>query len=594
MQSGQFLTSWKVANVSPVFKKIDNKNPQNYRPISLLPNISKVLERLVYSKLYHYLCWNNLLNSKNSGFRKGDSTVNQLVSVSDKLYGVLDNRCEARMVFLDAAKAFDKVWHRGLIFKLEQLGVTGSLISWLHSYLHKRKQRVVINGVESTWAFLEAGVPQGSILGPLLFLVYVSDITDGIESDINLFADDTSLLQIVDDPTTSANTLNADLNRLHQWASQWLVTFNPNKTEVITFSAKTKKPYHPPLLFTGIPLKEVSHHTHLGLTFLSDLTWTNHIKSVVRKASKRVGIMKRLKYTLSRTTLMRLYTTLVRPILEYGCEIFDACSQSDSQLMESVQYDAARVCTGAIWNTNRISILHELGWETLETRRKLSRLMLLFKIRNNLAPSYLSNIVVQLVSDVHNYPLRNSHLFRQPRVNTSRYQRAFIPSTINLWNQLPSDVISITNLTQFKRAIILHLFCPKPPAYFSVGERTLSIFLRLGLSGLNAHLHSHGLSDSSKCSCGFRNEDPNHFFFACPLYAAHRPGLLSALDSSIQCIDNIINLNMLSTRSKLDLLLNGSMHLNYASSVTISQLCKHIFINQDVSYRHFIWNMLSV
>ena len=164
------------------------------------------------------------------------------------------------MVFLDAAKAFDKVWHRGLIFKLEQLGVTGSLISWLHSYLHKRKQRVVINGVESTWAFLEAGVPQGSILGPLLFLVYVSDITDGIESDINLFADDTSLLQIVDDPTTSANTLNADLNRLHQWASQWLVTFNPNKTEVITFSAKTKKPYHPPLLFTGIPLKDHTIH----------------------------------------------------------------------------------------------------------------------------------------------------------------------------------------------------------------------------------------------------------------------------------------------------------------------------------------------
>ena len=149
-------------------------------------------------------------------------------------------------------------------FQLEQHRVNGSLISWLHSYLHKRKQGVVINGVESTWAFLEAGVPQGSILGPLLFLVYVTDITDGIESDINLFADDTSLSQIVDDQTMSANILNADLKSLLQWASQWLVTFNPNKTEVITFLAKTKKPYHPPLRFSGIPLKEVSHHIHIS------------------------------------------------------------------------------------------------------------------------------------------------------------------------------------------------------------------------------------------------------------------------------------------------------------------------------------------
>ena len=119
------------------------------------------------------------------------------------------------MVFLDAAKAFDKVWHVGLLFKLKQLGIEDALLSWLSSYLTNRKQRVVINGAHSTWAFLEAGVPQGSIYGPLLFLVYVNDITDSIKSDINLFADDTSLLEIVDDPITSANTLNSDLKQLH-------------------------------------------------------------------------------------------------------------------------------------------------------------------------------------------------------------------------------------------------------------------------------------------------------------------------------------------------------------------------------------------
>ena len=270
------------------------------------------------------------------------------------------------MVFLDAAKAFDKVWHEGLLFKLKQLGIEGALLSWLSSYLTNRKQRVVMNGAHSTWAFLEAGVPQGSILGPLLFLVYVSDITDSIKSDINLFADDTSLLEIVDDPVTSANTLNSDLEQLHRWASQWLVTFNPNKTVILTFSAKINKPIHPILYLSGTPLEEVLHHTHLGLTFSHDLSWTHHIKSVVKKAFQRISIMKRLKYTLSRSTLKKLYITLIRPILEYGCVIFDACSMSDCKLLETVQYDAARICTGAMWN----SLLNELGWETLETRRK--------------------------------------------------------------------------------------------------------------------------------------------------------------------------------------------------------------------------------
>ena len=164
------------------------------------------------------------------------------------------------MVFLDAAKAFDKVWHEGLLFKLKQLGIEDALMSWLSSNLTNCKQRVVMNGAHSTWAFLEAGVSQGSILGLMLFLVYVNDITDSIKSNINLFADDTSFLEIVDDPITSANNLNSDLEQLHRWASQWLVTFNPNKTVILTFSAKINKPIHPILYLSGTPLEEVLCH----------------------------------------------------------------------------------------------------------------------------------------------------------------------------------------------------------------------------------------------------------------------------------------------------------------------------------------------
>ena len=282
--------------------------------------------------------------------------------------------------------------------------------------------------------------------------------------------------------------------------------------------------------------------------------------------------MKRLKFTLSRATLERLYLTLIRPILEYGCVIFDACSLADTQLLESVQYNAARTCTGAIWNTNRTLLLNDMGWETLETRRKSIKLTLLFKMKNNLVPPYLSQILTPLVSSVHNYPLRNVHQFRIPKVVTARYKRAFLPSTISLWNQLPVDVTSHTDLPVFKRAVMSFLFHQKSPAHWRIGERSLSIFhtrLRLGLSGLNAHLYAHGLSQNSTCECGCHLENTSHYFFSCPLFAAHRPGLLLALTQSIQQIDNMLDIRMLNTSSNLELLLKGSVYLSYDNNVAL-------------------------
>ena len=255
-----------------------------------------------------------------------------------------------------------------------------------------------------------------------------------------------------------------------------------------------------------------------------------------------------------------------------GVDLFDACSQTDAQSLESVQYDAARICTGAFWNTNRVSLLSELGWGTLETRRMLVRLNLLFKMINGHVPSYLSMILTPLVSSVHHYPLRNTHHLRLPTVTTSRYQKAFLPSTIKLWNQLPVEIISLTDLSQFKRAVTAHLFQQKAPAHWNFGERSLSIFhtrLRLGLSGLNAHLFTHGLSDNKKCACHYHTEDVSHFFFSCPQYAAHRPALLSALEQSIQQVDPVLNLQMLNSGSKLELVLNGSVHLSHNDNVAL-------------------------
>ena len=222
---------WKLANVTPIFKKGDKQLIKNYRPISLLPICGKIFEKIIFNQLYKYLDANNLITKNQSGFRPGDSTSNQLLYLINEIHEAFDDpkSLEVRAVFLDISKAFDKVWHDGLIFKLKQNGISVSLIKLLGNYLHNRKQRVVLNGFYSDYSIIESGVPQGSVLGPLLFLIYINDLEKNIRSNVKFFADDTMLFSIVNDPVISANILNNDLDIIYQWAHQWKMEFNPDQ-----------------------------------------------------------------------------------------------------------------------------------------------------------------------------------------------------------------------------------------------------------------------------------------------------------------------------------------------------------------------------
>ena len=217
-----------VPTSCPVPQAGDLSQVSNYRPIALLNSENKVLERLVFKYIFNHLRDNNLLSSLQSGFLPGDSTVNQLTFLYNTFCQALDSGKEVRAVFCDISKAFDRVWHAGLLAKLHAAGVTGNVHAWFADYLSNRKQRVVLPGAVSDWASIHAGVPQGSIIGPLLFLLYINNIVHDIGSNIRLFADDTSFFIIVDDPVTGC--INTDLVRISRWASTWLVTFNPSKT----------------------------------------------------------------------------------------------------------------------------------------------------------------------------------------------------------------------------------------------------------------------------------------------------------------------------------------------------------------------------
>ena len=243
-----------------------------------------------------------------SEFVRGDPTVNQLIHIYVSFCKALDEGKEVRAIFCDISKAFDGVWHKGLLFKLKSAGVSGLLLTWYSDYLTDRKQRVVLPGVIFSWTSVKAGVSKGSILGALLFLLYIDDIVVDIHSSIRLFADDTCLYIIVDDPLQAAEQFNLDLDKIHRWAEKWLVTFNPEKSECILLTRKCNKLYHPPVLLNQTQIAEVNSHKHLSIIFSNDCTWHEHLELVKSKAWKRINTMHKLKFNET-GNLFRLSTS---------------------------------------------------------------------------------------------------------------------------------------------------------------------------------------------------------------------------------------------------------------------------------------------
>ena len=211
--------TWKDANVSPIYKKDDKSLPSNCRPISLLSSIGKAMERCVHKHLYNYAIDNDLITPLKSGFKHGDSANFQLIHTYHSFCEAVDSGKEVRAVFCDVSKAFDRVWHRGLLYKQSCIGCSNPVVKWFSSYLSGRRKRVVINGESSDWSPIRGGVPQGSILSPLLFFIYINDIVKDIGSEIRLFADDTSLYIVVDSPETAAGIINTDLSMMNNWAT---------------------------------------------------------------------------------------------------------------------------------------------------------------------------------------------------------------------------------------------------------------------------------------------------------------------------------------------------------------------------------------
>ena len=243
--------------------------------------------------MFEFFIANNLISKNQSGFRPGDSCINQLLSITHEIYQSFDDNLEVRAVFLDISKAFDKVWHKGLIFKLKQNGISDKILNIITDFLSFRKQRVVLNGQASPWVSIEAGVPQGSILGPLLFLIYINDLSDDLSTTAKLFADDTSLFSIVQNVNISASHLNSDLSRISNWAFQWKMSSDsdPSKqAQEIIFSRKVQKTCYLSIYFNNKSVKQVPSQKHLGLILDNKLNFQEYFKNILNKVNKTILI----------------------------------------------------------------------------------------------------------------------------------------------------------------------------------------------------------------------------------------------------------------------------------------------------------------
>ncbi len=531
LSCGVFPSMWKLANVIPLHKKESFTQCNNYRPISLLPCISKVFERIIFNHIFNFFKKHKLLSKHQSGFIPGDSTINQLLSLCHKIYSGLDTSDSLLSVFLDFSKAFDKVWHQGLIYKLVASGIHGNLLDWLSSYLTNRKQRVCINGMYSSWLPINAGVPQGSVLGPLLFLVYINDICADINSDIALFADDTSIFRPASGNLQDAvNVLNQDLSSIEIWCKKWFVEVNIAKTHAMLLSRHADVQLPSPIMFKNSIIEVVNEHKHLGVIISKNMSWTPHIDYIVSKAQNCIDSFKSLKYKLDRKSLDMLYNTNIRPILEYGCILFDNCTVADSEKLENIQIQAARIVTGCFKGTSVTGMFSDLAWEPLAKRRINQKLIKYHDIVYERSPEYLRDLLPRLLGqNIRRTRAGSAFLFESYKCSSTSFHNSFFPSTTRLWNSLDSKQRKIITSLPFRSTLFKH---QKPSIYHSFGNRRDQVHLtrlRLGFSSLNFHLHQRNLIDSPICKCGHPLETVKHFLLDCPIYREQRHELKASI-----------------------------------------------------------------
>ena len=458
IEIGDIPKDWKIAEVKPIFKKGCKNSPGNYRPVSLTSIACKVLESFVRDYLYKHLINNELLSVEQFGFCSKRSTVTQLIVTLNDWMINLDNKIPVDAVYLDFAKAFDTVPHERLKNKLYGYGVRGNVLKWISSFLGDRNQYVSVNGKCSNKIKVTSGVPQGSVLGPTLFIYFINDLPEVSKCPIKIFADDTKAYSKVQSEEDRL-LLQECIDALVEWSEKWLIKFNSSKCNVMHLG-KNNPNYNYEIKENGIykELNTTYNEKDLGVHIDPLLTFDNHIISTVNKARKVCGLLVRNIEFKSPYIMLSLFKSMVRPIIEYANCVWAPYKRKDIDFIEKVQRHFTKKIIG-MKNLSYNERLTRLKLPSLEYRRLRGDIIQVYKIVNGdydpLTTQSLFNITNYNTNNINTRQNNSTKLYKK-RISTSLYHNFFTNRVINIWNSLPQEVVNVDTLSKLKNKIDCH------------------------------------------------------------------------------------------------------------------------------------------
>ena len=449
-----FPNTWKIAEVTPIPKEGDHELANNNRPISLLPVLSKVCERVALHQLTSYLTTNHRLSVHQSGNKTWHSTETSLIHSTDSILKAIDQKKVTAVILLDMSKAFDSINHNILLAKLEDVGVSSTCLAWFKSYLSERYQAVRINSTLSEKLPVVSGVPQGSILGPLLFSIYVNDLPSAAKKcSSESYVDDTKLLLSfrINDSNTALTDLNEDLIRMRNWCFDNLLLLNPDKTKLMVYGSRQMLAKLPDfrLSLLGKELTPASSVKDLGVKFDPILSFDNHILSTVSSCKSSLCQINRAKHVFSKNLLITVINALVFSKLYYCSSLWSNTSCSNLSRLQGVQNFAARVVSNRRKFDHITPILKELRWFPVKSHLYSRDALLAFKCMNDCAPAYLSS-QFKTRGEVSGRDTRNTKQLDVPLYRSTAGQRTFHYRTVTLWNNINPDLKLCKSIPSFK------------------------------------------------------------------------------------------------------------------------------------------------